>query len=381
MEVVTITIGELTDFTGQAAPAVANITYVTQDVARYYNDQNLIPGARVKIAAYDTKFDPARELTGWEWCKAQGAEVIITLIPGTADVLKPFAERDRIVIAAMGANPDLFDPPGWAFGFSNTTIWSANTLWRWFTENRWDYSQGIPPKIGIVGWNDPSSVDAKKGAEAYFNSHPGEFDYVGAYISPAGTSTFKSEAVKLKDCDYVACVSGFAMPYFLRDLRAVGGMAPVVDLIGSMGSYRKFYSDLVGWDVLDGCLSTANSMYWGDPLPLVELLEEILYKYRPSEADEIIAGGNGYVGAGHMAIGIMEALRKAVEDVGAENFNGQAFYDSTENYSTALSPIWEGYPEWSFSQTKHWLMDDTVIVEFQASVQDLVTISDWLPNG
>ena len=81
-----------------------------------------------------------------------------------------------------------------------------------------------------------------------------------------------------------------------------------------------------------------------------------------------------------MAIGIMEALRKAVEDVGAENFNGQAFYDSTENYSTALSPIWEGYPEWSFSQTKHWLMDDTVIVEFQASVQDLVTISDWLPN-
>lgn len=45
----TIHIGELTDFTGSAAPALKNITYATEDVARCYNDNNLIPGVKVKV--------------------------------------------------------------------------------------------------------------------------------------------------------------------------------------------------------------------------------------------------------------------------------------------------------------------------------------------
>jgi hypothetical protein len=42
--------------------------------------------------------------------------------------------------------------------------------------------------------------------------------------------------------------------------------------------------------------------------------------------------------------------------------------------------MWEGYREWGFGQTKRYLMDHNVIYEFSAEAQDLVRVTDWLPQ-
>ena len=107
-------------------------------------------------------------------------------------------------------------------------------------------------------------------------------------------------------------------------------------------------------------------------------MNQLLYKYRPDEAEDIIYTGVGYVGAGHQVIAIFEILRQAIEEVGAENFDGQAFYNAALEYETT-SPIWEDYPVWSFSETKRYLVDHIVVDEFDAEAQDLVRITDWLP--
>ena len=66
--------------------------------------------------------------------------------------------------------------------------------------------------------------------------------------------------------------------------------------------------------------------------------------------------------------------------MGAENFNGQAYYDAAISYKTTSS-LWEGYPEFSLSQTRRKLMDHAVITQFKGGdVKDYVTISGWLPN-
>ena len=374
---VTITIGELTDFTGSAAPAVKTIHYVLEDITRYYNEENLIPGVKVKIAAYDTQMDPARELIGYDWCKDRGAKVMITLLPGTAEVLKPFAERDKVVIAAMGAFPVVFEPPGWVFGFSNTQTWAMKSLLQWISENLWDYGRGIP-KIGLAGWSDPASHNLDEAIKEYVEKHPGKFDYVGGYFSAVGMTTFKGITEKLKDCDYVTSGSGFAIPYILRELRAMDSKAKLIDATGSVGSFKGFYVDLVGWEVIDGTLFTNQSIYWNESTPIVDLLKKLLYQYRPSQAKEIIDAGVGYVGAGHQMIAIFEVLQQAIQKVGAENFDGQAYFDAAINYKTT-SALWKGYPQWGFSQTKRYLVDDNVIYEFRASEQDLVRITDWLP--
>jgi hypothetical protein len=81
-----------------------------------------------------------------------------------------------------------------------------------------------------------------------------------------------------------------------------------------------------------------------------------------------------------MMTGILEVLQQAVKNVGAENFNGQAYYDAALNYKTTSS-IWAGCPGFSFSQTRRKLMDHSLITEFKGgSVKDYVTISGWLPD-
>ena len=373
---VTITIGELTDFTGIAAPAVKTITYITQDIARYYNDENLIPGVKVKIAAYDTQYDPSRIVPGYDWCKNQGAKVIITLFPGDPDVLKPFAETDKVIIAAMGVNPEAFDPPGWVFGFSNANVWATKTLLKWISDNDWDYGQGIS-KIGMAAWNDPLGVLVDKATKEYVQNHPGKFDYVGAYHAPAGTVIFAAEAKKLEDCDYVTS-GGYPSIYLLRDLRAIGSKAKMIDGVSSMLSYKKLFVDVVGWEGVDGTLTTNESWYWNDSSPFVDLAKELLQRYRPSQAVEIMDAG-GYVGPATQVIAIFEVLQQAIQKVGAENFDGQAYFDAAIDYKTT-SPIWKGCPQWGFGQTKRYLIDHHALYEFSASEQDVVRITDWLPQ-
>jgi hypothetical protein len=73
-------------------------------------------------------------------------------------------------------------------------------------------------------------------------------------------------------------------------------------------------------------------------------------------------------------------LQQAVKNVGAENFNGQAYYDAAINYETTSS-MWAGCPEFNFSETRRKLMDHSLITAYKSGdVKDYVTISDWLPD-
>jgi hypothetical protein len=297
-------------------------------------------------------------------------------------MLKPFAARDKIVLAALGGSPEAFTPPGWAFGFSSTNEDSAKILLHWIAENDWPLKGQGTPKIAIMGWNDTESISTANAIEAYLNAHPDEYDYVDRLISPVGTMTFTTEAKRLKEegCDYVATVAGNIFSPVLRDLRDSGSQATLLDCIGSMGSFVRLHVQMVGWDLLDGQYSTSNSFSWSDPSdPIVQLATTLVHRYHSSEAQELMAG-NSYVGPATMMVGILEVLQQAVENVKAENFNGQAYYDAALNYKTTGS-LWQNYLEFGFSETRRKLMDHSMISGFKGGdVKSYVTISDWLPD-
>ena len=73
---------------------------------------------------------------------------------------------------------------------------------------------------------------------------------------------------------------------------------------------------------------------------------------------------------------ILDIVRLTVEEVGAENFDGQAFYNAAVKYETTL----EGCPEWSFSETKRVLQVYNQGYEWSAEAQDLVKKTDWMPS-
>ena len=88
---VTITVGEITDFTGPSAPACIPMHHALEDLVRYYNDEGLIPGAKLRLISYDTRTDASRYTLAYDWCKERGANIMAAMITGSAETIRPFA--------------------------------------------------------------------------------------------------------------------------------------------------------------------------------------------------------------------------------------------------------------------------------------------------
>jgi len=373
---VTITIGEMTDLTGPGSPAVLSGHYCLEDMVRYYNEEGLVPGVEFKLISWDTKFDPSREVPGYDWLRGRGADLVISVIPQSGIILKPFADKEKFPLVSLSTDPAMLESPGWLFSPSNTTAAMMKTLLKWISENHWDYSKGVP-KIGLYGWTEAATHQMEKAMEEYCQAHSDNFGWVDGFFAPMGTMTVGGEIEKLKDCNYV-CVPGFPFAQFITEFRARGYEAAFIDA-GVAGPYVGFFVDRCGWEVLDGLLTAQPTLWWNESTIMVNQAKEVLHRYRPEQAEEVMYAGNGYVGMWTELAATFEILQNAIAQVGAENFNNQAFYDAAVKYKTA-GPLWEGHPEWGFTQTKRYLIDHIVVYEFSAEAEDLVQVSDdWLP--
>ena len=372
----TITIGEITDLTGPASPAIITLHYALEDMVRRYNEEEIIPGVKLKIVSWDTKYDAARQVPGYDWVRGKGAKLIISVTPDTGVYLKPFADRDEFPLFNLSTDVGMLEPPGWVFTMSTPISWGLVTLMDWVRENHWDDDQGTP-KIGLVGWAENVIVSINADIEEYLEKHPGEWEYAGVRTAPFGTVAWSGEVDALKDCDYV-CAYGFPAGAIINEFHERGHSPVFLDsMTGS--AYRGFLMDLVGFPGLDGMLSANISLYRDQTTPMVEQAKEILDSYRPGEAEEIIDAGFSYIGGWHNLTAAFQILHQAIDAVGAENLSSQAIYDAAVNYK-ATGAIWEGYPEWSFSPTKRYLIDHVTIYEFQEAADDMVRITDyWIP--
>jgi hypothetical protein len=374
--VVTITIGEITDLTGPGSPAVITLHYCLQDMISYYNDEGLIPGVKLKMVSWDTRYDASREIPGYEWVREKGAKLIVVIMPQSGPMLMPFAARDKIPLAALSCHRDTLSPPGWVFNLSNSSDMNVKTLLKWISEEHWDYSKGIP-KLGLVGWQEHLIVAVNEAMKEYAQDNPSKFDYVGARIVPFGQIGWAGEVEALKDCDYVAAI-GFPMGNIIKEFHQRGYKPTFIDPSAGAASYRGFLVDMLGYEGLDGTLTSNSAPFWTDDTPIVRLAKQLLEQYRPKQAEDVIYAGLAYVGGVHNLLNTFQILANAIEAVGPESFSGQAYYDAAIKYQTS-GPLWEGYPQWEFTETKRYLVNDVIISEFSAEAQDLVNLSGWLP--
>jgi hypothetical protein len=373
---VTITIGEITDLTGPASPAIIPLHWALQDVVRYYNDEGLIPGVKFNLATWDDQYDSSREVPGYDWVRGRGAKLLICVPPPTGVALKPFADRDKFPMCSLTTDEAMLEPPGWVFCFSNSGYREMKTFLKWIHDVDWDYSKGIP-KIGLVGWDEPNIHDYDKALKEYSRDHPDQIEYVGARIVPFGQIGWSAEVEAMKNCDFVDAV-GFPMGAFIKEFQDRGYHTRFFDVL-TAGSYRGFLVDQLGWQALDGVLTPNMSLMWNEPVPEVEFAKTLLYRYHSKgEADSAIYAGLAYVGGIHELVAVFQILETAIKAVGAKDFSPQAFYDAAVNYKTE-GHLWEGQPQWSFSETKRYLADDIAIYKFDASVKDLVWVDGWIP--
>lgn len=198
-----ITIGTITDLTGPASPALIPLYTALQDLVRHINEDDPIPGVKLKVAAWDDKMDASRDIPGYEWLKERGAEVIINPIDYVAAVLKPFAERDKVSVFSLSASQPLIEPPGWVFCANSLMYQNVLTVAQWISDN-WDYTNEGLPKIGCIGLSASASMESEKELKEYCQNNPDKFEYVGGFLVSFATTTFGGQVEKLKDCDWIA---------------------------------------------------------------------------------------------------------------------------------------------------------------------------------
>jgi len=368
-----ITIGNMTDFTGVSATAMEYINMSLDDMVKYYNDNNLIPGVRFKVESYDGQMDPARDIPGYEWLIENGADFIFSPIPATPTTLKTRVENDEVVLFAMAASREAYLPPGYVFNLGIDSKSEGYTMMKWIAENDWDYETKGPAKVGGAAWSESHSDKVLEAMEEYCDAHPDQFEWVGGYLTHFSMN-WQAEVEALKDCDYI--YPGIVFITFVKQFHEAGHTK--AKFIGS--DTQAAFFDMVDaaelWDEIDGMLFVKFSRWWNEDGEIVDLVKQLLHQNHPDQAETVIRAGVGYM-AGNQIYAMFQILADAAEAVGAQNLDSQAIYDAATSFSLST----DGVCRLSFGEEKRDAVDAYGIYEARAVEEDIFRAQDaWFPT-
>lgn len=366
-EDVVITIGSLTDLTGPSARGMQVVDKALEDVIRYFNDENLIPGIRLELIKYDGKLDSTQNEPGYEWLIENGADVIWTGVPGAPEALRPRIEGDGIVLFAATIHLDDLSPPGYIFTAGMVPEVNTLTQLKWVAGNHWDYETNGPATIGGAGWDDRHSPAIFAATQAYAAGHPDQFEWVGGHLTNF-TFSWTDEVAALKDIDYVLPPN--LMTTFAKQYHEAGGKGTILAGEPQVAFLEQIHDgDL--WEQVDGTLVIRGSGWWGDDDEMVKLAEGLLERYNPDSAEAIKRRGVGYL-AVQQAYIVVDIIREAVETVGAANFDSAALYEAAQSFSLEV----DGLERYSFTETKRNATNYYAMSVMSAEANDLVRIDD-----
>ena len=370
-EDVLIIIGNISDFTGVAANAMSTITMALKDMVEYFNEENLIPGIRVEVIDYDNQYNPARNKPGYELLKHKGADLIWAATPGTAEILKPLAEKDEFVVICATSSSEQLEPPGYLFAFGNVPEYDAYTLLYWIAENDWDYETNGPAKIGGTAWSESYSDAFLTSVEKYVEAHPEQFEFVSGDLTDF-SFIWDSQIEKLKDCDYLFPPT--PMNVFVKNYRAAGYEAKFIGA-DAQDAFMGLVDDAELWEEIDGMLFIRATRWWNEEGQIIDLVKQVLHEKRPDKAEEIMRSGCGYLSA-YQAYQILTIIGEAAETVGPENVGSQAIFEATRSYTADV----DGLDLYGFSDTKRFSTNYYEVCKADAEVKNLVRIDpEWIP--
>ena len=372
-EPVKIKIGTIIDLSGPGAQPMGMTKMALDDMVKYYNEQGLIPGVELEMIYYDDQYDPSRDIPGYEWLKEKGVDLIICIVPASAQILRPFAEEDKMVLFDALPIDETLEPPGYVFSMGAPTIEDVcYTLLKWVAENDPDFPAGRPAKIGGASWNEGQSASLFAAAEEYCEAHPEQYDWVGGHLTQF-SFTWGPEVEALKDCDYI--IPPAMIHLYSREYRDAGHTAKFIGTDLHTG-FLRLLDDSDRWNEVDGSLIITSFCWWNDDCATVNLAKKVMRELHSDEQyEKIINSGSGYL-ASISANVIFSVIADAVKAVGAENFNSQALYDAAQSFSMTM----DGVDLFSYGETKRTSLNYLSMFEIRADEEDLFRVdSEWIP--
>jgi len=368
---VKVKIGNLTDLTGIAAVPMQAVNAGFEDIVRYYNENNLIPGVEVEVVNYDTQSDPSKDKPGWEFLKERGCVVMEGWLPAQAPGLQPLAEQDKIPLFLSNAPIELLATPGYMF---LTGVIPEERAWnyiKWVMENDWDYKTRGPAKVGAAAWVSDNPDEEWDQYKKYAEMYPERMTWVGGYAVPPSTFQWTGEVEALKNCDYIHPPNMFSA--FVKAYVSAGYDKAKFMCTDSMVAWFAVLDDMKLWPDIDGTLFITQSEWWGEDAEYPKLANDLVRKYRPGSLDEFTRSGKGYFSVINGMI-VLEAIKNAAAKVGPENIDAQAVYEGAQSVKLSF----DGIQRFSFTETKRDAVDRLAIYKADGSAKGLVRASDWL---
>lgn len=365
----TIKIGVISDLTGPASQAMTVVDAALADLVRYFNEEGMVPGAKLEVVTYDGEYNPSKDIPGYQWLKDRGADVIFTGLPSVPISLMSLVQEDEMVLFSCTAQKEFVEPPGWIFALNITNPEFMYTMLNWIAENDWDYEANGPAKIGAVGMVGPYQEFLQMGMEDYAEAHPDQFEWVAGHMVDWTTTTWAPEVESLAECDYILPPStGFSVSGYIGEYQDAGYTATFIGT-DAHPSYLGLMAQDIGWEGFDGMLFSLPNRWWSEDAEVPNLANQLLEDYHSeSEAEQIKWAGISYIGSFGMWYAALNVLAEAINEAGPANFDSQALYDTAQNFSMTFG----GCEEWNYTETKRTNWNYLGIYEADASVQDLV---------
>jgi branched-chain amino acid transport system substrate-binding protein len=312
------------------------------DSIRDLNAAGGICGAEVVLKLTDTQYDAEQEIAVYQQTKAEDPNLmsIATYGSGATIALAPLIREDHVVNFAAGLNAEAFyiPPDGWTVGVAPIYSDQFAGFIQFLTEN-WD---AIKPEgagedivIGVIGWEGPFGAGAiTPESLAYAES-------VGVQVLELETYAISAEA------DVVTPLQSLALQganvIYIQSL----GFGPA-QVIGTLHALEMWNQVIVGgcnWamntdvlTILGESAGAALGMYgvfpynwWNDTgMPGVDaaLLAFDAGGYPASDK------GVSYITSYGGTFAWATILEHAIDMVGYENLNGDAFFDAFKDLGT-----------------------------------------------
>ncbi|MFO8010526.1 MAG: ABC transporter substrate-binding protein [Dehalococcoidia bacterium] len=378
---ITITIGNLTDVTGPAANAMSVIDMAVEDVARYYNENNLIPGVELKVIEYDTQYDPSRFIPGYQWLKEKGADLIWNALPPGVTTLQSEADKDQFPIYTATANVKPGEIDGsYIFCLAVAPTYEAYTLLKWLAENDPDFPTDRPARIGGAAWSDAYSNIWFKAAKDYCEAHPDQYEWTKGYLTDM-KFVWDTEVHGLMDSDYVYVP--IPPQTFVKSYRQAGGEGKFIST--EPGAAFLGLIDKMGlWEEFDGSIYVLSTSWYNEEGEIAELMNQLLEDYHsPTEVNDIRINGCGYR-AVKQALMICDIIKDTIDRVGIENFSREELVNTSVQWSFDLDEI-ENFQ--NFTETKRFSQNyygifEVVVDESRQPWEYMTRVSDpiWIPQ-
>jgi len=365
-----VKVGFIADFTGIVSEASTDMANGVADWFRMVNQDDPIEGVTLDFITYDTKFDFGRVPAAFLWLKGQGAVLQLVIYQVWAEMLMGRYEEDKIPCFATGCT-DITLESEWIFHEVLPTEWEAEVIMEWIW-GQWDYAgMGRPPVVGFVCMSaTPVSESITRIYRQMEADHPEKFSFK-VQSAPMTNTAWAQEIGHLKDCDYIVSgLSGAGLASFLKQSRAMGYQGKFMGLPYSFLSSWDLVKSAVAPDIIDEALSSYPWILWTDTqCPIVAQADLNLSRFgREGRALNYLSGQS-------MGMIFVDAIRRAVEAVGAGNVDGSAIRDALTN--TDITMAGWGEPL-KFRQGDQICGRMTRICEYQVAKEDWFAITDWI---